>query len=108
MAVKQFNNDSIDTHINHLKTIILIETCNGMYNKNKYRAYKQGGNRTFIVERVELSPQLPCPSPLVRVQSFADSLKSVSLHAHIYKNTVKRLGSHNLIYHGREKYQQGT
>jgi hypothetical protein len=37
-----------------------------------------------------ISPQLPWPSPLARVQSFADSLTSVSVHAHIYKNTVKR------------------
>jgi hypothetical protein len=34
--------------------------------------------------------RLLTPSPLARVQSFADSLTSVSLHAHIYKNTVKR------------------
>jgi hypothetical protein len=37
-----------------------------------------------------VSPRLSCPSPLARVQSFADSLTSVSVHAHIYKNTVKR------------------
>jgi hypothetical protein len=37
-----------------------------------------------------VSPRLPCPSPLARMQSFADSLTSVSVHAHIYKNTVKR------------------
>jgi hypothetical protein len=37
-----------------------------------------------------ISPRLPCPSPLVRMQLFADSLTSVSIHAHIYKNTVKR------------------
>jgi hypothetical protein len=36
------------------------------------------------------SPPLPCPSPLARVQSFADSLTSDSVLAHIYKNTVKR------------------
>jgi hypothetical protein len=37
-----------------------------------------------------VSPRLPCPSPLARMQSFADSLTSVTVHAHIYKNTVKR------------------
>jgi hypothetical protein len=37
-----------------------------------------------------VSPRLPWPSPLVRVQSFADSLTSVSVHANIYKNTIKR------------------
>jgi hypothetical protein len=30
------------------------------------------------------------PFPPARVLSFGDSLMSVSLHAHIYKNTVKR------------------
>jgi hypothetical protein len=40
--------------------------------------------------RCNISPWLPCPTPLARVQSFADSLTSVSVHAHIYKNTVKR------------------
>jgi hypothetical protein len=37
-----------------------------------------------------ISPPLPRPSPLARVQSLADSLTSVSMLAHIYKNTVKR------------------
>jgi DNA uptake protein ComE-like DNA-binding protein len=40
--------------------------------------------------RLNVSPPLPSPSPLAKVQSFADSLTSVSVHAHIYKNTVKR------------------
>jgi hypothetical protein len=37
-----------------------------------------------------ISARLLCSSPLVRVQLFAESLTSVSLHAHIYKNTVRR------------------
>jgi hypothetical protein len=32
-----------------------------------------------------VSPRLLCPSPLARVQAFADSLTSVSVHAYIYK-----------------------
>jgi hypothetical protein len=38
-----------------------------------------------------VSPQLLCPSPLARVQSFADSLTSVSVHAHIYKDYCKKI-----------------
>jgi hypothetical protein len=38
----------------------------------------------------DASPRLPSPSPLARVNSLADSLTSASVHAHIYKNTVKR------------------
>jgi hypothetical protein len=56
-----------------------------------YTAFRQRGNGTFTVERVaSFSPRLPCPSPPAKVLSFGDSLTSVSLHAHIYKNTVKR------------------
>jgi hypothetical protein len=43
-----------------------------------------------VYSRRNVSPRLLCPPPLTRVQLFADSLMSVSLHAHIYKNTVKR------------------
>jgi hypothetical protein len=45
-----------------------------------------------------VSPQLPCPSPLARVQSFTDSLTSVSLQTHIYKNTVKRWHKRTVLY----------
>jgi hypothetical protein len=38
----------------------------------------------------DISPPLLSPSPLARVQSLADSLTSISVLAHIYKNTVKR------------------
>jgi hypothetical protein len=41
------------------------------------------------------SPPTTVPFPASEVQSLADSLTSVSVHAHIYKNTVKR--QHKLI-----------
>jgi hypothetical protein len=45
-----------------------------------------------------VSPQLPCPSLSEGVLLFSDSLTSVSLHAHIHKNTVKRQHKFTVLY----------
>jgi hypothetical protein len=60
----------------------------------KYGAFRQGGNGIFIEGRVARFSATTLPFLLpAKVLSFGDSLTSVSLHAHIYKNTVKTINT---------------